>query len=54
MPRRAQIKHGGRPHSIIQRGNDRSAGFFSEGKYRFFLERVLGMEPGFRIVHGAS
>lgn len=40
MPRRARIKHGGDPHHIIQRGNNRSACFFSDEDYRFYLEIV--------------
>ena len=40
MPRRARIKHGGEPHHIIQRGNNRSACFFSAEDYRFYLESV--------------
>ena len=40
MPRRARIKHGGEPHHIIQRGNNRSACFFSDEDYRFYLESV--------------
>jgi hypothetical protein len=38
MPRRARIKCGGIPHHIIQRGNNRSACFFTEEDYRFYLE----------------
>lgn len=40
MPRRARIKHGGESHHIIQRGNNRSACFFSAEDYRFYLESV--------------
>jgi putative transposase len=37
MPRRARIQCGGIPHHIIQRGNNRSACFFSDEDYRFYL-----------------
>ena len=40
MPRRARIKHGGVPHHVIQRGNNRSACFFSEEDHGFYLESL--------------
>ena len=40
MSRRGQIKHGGESHHIIQRGNYRSACFFSVEDYWFYLESV--------------
>ena len=40
MPRQARIMHGGVPHHIIQRGNNRSACFFSEEDRGFYLESL--------------
>lgn len=40
MPRQARLSHGGEPHHIIQRGNNRSACFFSDEDCRFYLESV--------------
>lgn len=38
MPRRARITMAGVPHHIIQRGNNRSACFYSDGDYLFYLD----------------
>ncbi len=38
MPRRARLSLPGIPWHIIQRGNNRSACFFAEDDYRFYLE----------------
>ena len=40
MPRRARIAIAGIPWHIIQRGNNRSACFFAEADYRYFLDTV--------------
>jgi putative transposase len=50
MQRRARIKHGGEPHHIIQRGNNRSACFFSEEDYRFYLESVAAVAARYHCV----
>lgn len=41
MPRRARISHGGVPHHITQRGNNRSACFFSEEDRGYYLDGLL-------------
>lgn len=38
MPRRARITMAGVPHHIIQRGNNRSACFYSDQDYCFYLD----------------
>jgi putative transposase len=40
MPRRARIAIAGIPSHIIQRGNNRSACFFAEDDYRYFLDTL--------------
>ena len=40
MPRRARIAIAGIPWHIIQRGNNRSACFFAEDDYRYFLDTL--------------
>ena len=37
MPRRARLRFAGVPLHIIQRGNNRTACFFAEQDYRFYL-----------------
>ena len=38
MPRRSRLSLPGIPWHIIQRGDNRSACFFAEDDYRFYLE----------------
>jgi len=38
MPRRARLSMSGIPWHIIQRGNNRSACFYSDEDYQFYLE----------------
>jgi len=40
MPRRSRLSLPGIPWHIIQRGKNRSACFFTEDDYRFYLERL--------------
>ena len=40
MPRRARLAVAGIPWHIIQRGNNRSACFFTEEDYRYYLEQL--------------
>jgi len=40
MPRRARIKLAGIPVHLIQRGNNRSACFFAEDDYQYYLEHL--------------
>lgn len=40
MPRRARLNLPGIPWHIVQRGNNRSACFFAERDYRFYLESL--------------
>ena len=37
MPRRARVKCAGVPQHVVQRGNNRSACFFTDEDYRFYL-----------------
>ena len=39
MPRRQRLRAPGLPVHIIQRGNNRQAGFCADEDYRFFLDR---------------
>lgn len=40
MPRRARIQLAGVPVHVIQRGNNRSACFFAEDDYQFYLQQL--------------
>ena len=40
MPRKPRIKCGGIPHHIIQRGNNRSACFFADEDYQYFMDNL--------------
>ena len=40
MPRRARIQLPGFPVHLIQRGNNRSACFYAEEDYRFYLDHL--------------
>ena len=40
MPRRARIQLPGVPVHLIQRGNNRSACFYADEDYRFYLDHV--------------
>ena len=40
MPRRARLAIAGIPWHIIQRGNNRTACFFSDDDYRYYLDRL--------------
>jgi putative transposase len=40
MSRRSRLNLSGIPWHIIQRGNNRSACFFAEDDYRFYLDRL--------------
>lgn len=40
MPRRARLSVAGIPWHIIQRGNNRSACFFADEDYRFYLHHL--------------
>jgi len=42
MPRRARIVAGGYPMHVILRGIDRTAIFFDDSDYRFFLDYLSG------------
>lgn len=45
MPRRSRLVISGTPWHIIQRGNNRSACFYAEDDYRYFLQ-TLGEQAG--------
>ncbi len=47
MPRRPRIALAGVPLHLIQRGNNRSACFFGEEDYRFYLERLSELSGKF-------
>ena len=47
MPRRARLSIAGIPWHIIQRGNNRSACFYSEEDYLFYLEQLLQQSKTF-------
>ena len=40
MPRRARLAVAAIPWHIIQRGNNRSACFYCDDDYRYYLERL--------------
>ena len=40
MPRRARVRYAGVPLHVIQRGNNRTACFFAEQDYRFYLYQL--------------
>lgn len=47
MPRRARLSLPGIPWHIIQRGNNRSACFFAEEDYRFYLDNLAELAEKF-------
>jgi putative transposase len=47
MPRRARLAIAGIPWHITQRGNNRSACFFSEGDYRYYLDQLQRQSQAF-------
>ncbi len=47
MPRRARLSVPGIPWHIIQRGNNRSACFYSDEDYQFYLERLKELAEKF-------
>ncbi|MDQ3566033.1 MAG: transposase [Pseudomonadota bacterium] len=47
MPRRSRLSLPGIPWHIIQRGNNRSACFFAEDDYRFYLDRLTELSKKF-------
>jgi putative transposase len=47
MPWRARLSFPGIPWHIIQRGNNRSACFYAEEDYRFYLERLTELAQKF-------
>jgi putative transposase len=52
MPRRSRLSLPGIPRHIIQRGNNRSACFFAEDDYRFYLDRLAELSKKFgALVH---
>jgi hypothetical protein len=52
MPRRSRLSLPGIPWHIIQRGNNRSACFFTEDDYRFYLDRLAELSKKFGAALG--
>jgi len=48
MPRRARIAVAGIPWHIIQRGNNRTACFYTETDYNYFLDTLPGQSLNWR------
>ncbi len=46
MPRRARLTLPGVPWHIIQRGNNRSACFYAERDYQYYLDTLFGINRG--------
>jgi len=47
MPRRPRVALAGAPLHLIQRGNNRSACFFAEEDYRFYLDHLSELSGKF-------